>query len=247
MDTIRFPLRHQALATLSLLLAACPLSLTAQLPKPSAKRGHVSLFDGRGFGDWAGDPAVWRVEGGALVGEVTPERQIRTNSFLIWRGGRPADFDFVAEYRISPGGNSGVNYRSEEVAGVPFAVKGYQADIDGANTYTGQNYEERGRGFLAMRGQQAVLEAGAKPRITGSLGDGEALKAHIRQDGWNELRLVVQGNRMRHYVNGVLMSETTDNDAGLRKDEGLLCLQVHTGPSMKVEYRNLRMKTLRKE
>jgi hypothetical protein len=234
------------MAALSLLLAAVPLSLTAQLSKPPAKRGHASLFDGKGFGDWAGDTAVWRVEGGALVGEVTPERQIRSNSFLIWRGGRPADFDFIAEYRISERGNSGVNYRSEEVPGVPFAVKGYQADIDGANTYTGQNYEERGRGFLAMRGQQAVLEAGAKPAVTASLGDGGALKAHIRPNDWNELRLVVQGNRMRHYVNGVLMSETTDNDAGHRKDEGLLCLQVHTGPSMKVEYRNLRLKTLRR-
>lgn len=240
-----FPtLRRPALAALSLFLTAGTLSLSAQVSKPPARRGYVSLFDGISLGDWQGDPAVWRVEGGALVGEVTPERQIRSNSFLIWRAGRPADFDFVAQYRISPGGNSGVNYRSEEVPGIPFAVKGYQADIDGANTYTGQNYEERGRGFLAMRGQQAVLEAAAKPRITGTLGDGEALKAHIRMDDWNELRLVVQGNRMRHYVNGVLMSETTDNDAGLRKDEGLLCLQVHTGPSMKVEFRNLRLRQL---
>lgn len=211
------------------------------------RRGFQHLFDGKGFGDWVGDTAVWRVEEGALVGEVTPTRQIRTNSFLIWRGGQPADFEFVAEYRISERGNSGVNYRSEEVPGIPYAVKGYQLDIDGANTYTGQNYEERGRGFLAMRGQQAILEAGAKPLVSGSLGDGEALKAGIRKEDWNEIRLVVQGNHMRHYINGVLMSETTDNDLGHRKMEGLLCLQVHTGPSMKVAYRNLRLKTLKKD
>ena len=232
---------------LLLLTLATPSSLAAQDNRRGLRHGFQQLFDGKSLGDWSGDTSVWRVEGGALLGEVTPTRQIRTNSFLIWRGGRPADFEFVTEYRISERGNSGVNYRSEEVPNIPFAVKGYQADIDGANTYTGQNYEERGRGFLAMRGQQAVLETGTKPRITGSLGDGEALKAKIRTGDWNELRLVVQGNHMRHYINGILMSEATDDDPLNRKDEGLLCLQVHTGPSMRVEYKNLRLKTLRKK
>jgi hypothetical protein len=235
------------MSLMTLLTFSSPSPVFAQGSVHEGRRGFQNLFDGKGFGEWAGDTAVWRVEGGTLVGEVTPTRQIRTNSFLIWRGGRPADFEFIAEYRISERGNSGVNYRSEEVPGIPYAVKGYQLDIDGANTYTGQNYEERGRGFLAMRGQQAVLEAGAKPLVTGSLGDGEALKTGIRKEDWNEIRLVVQGNHMRHYINGVLMSETTDNDPGHRKMEGLLCLQVHTGPSMKVAYRNLRMKTLRKK
>ena len=235
------------ISLMTLLTCATPSQLFAQATGREGRRGFRSLFDGKGFGEWVGDTAVWRVEGGALVGEVTPTRQIRTNSFLIWRGGRPADFEFVAEYRISERGNSGVNYRSEEVPGIPYAVRGYQLDIDGANTYTGQNYEERGRGFLAMRGQQAVLEAGVKPRVTGSLGEGEALKAGIRKDDWNKIRLVVQGNHMRHYINGVLMSEATDNDPALRKAEGLLCLQVHTGPSMRVEYRNLRLKTLRQQ
>ena len=96
-----------------------------------------------------------------------------------------------------------------------------------------------------MRGQQAILEAGSKPLITGSLGETEALKALIRTQDWNELRLVVRGNHMRHYINGVLMSEVTDNDTGLRKAEGLLCLQVHTGPSMRVEYRDIQLKRLR--
>jgi len=235
-----------AVPCLIMLLASTPDALRAQDDRPGRQHGFKRLFDGKGFGEWSGDTAVWRVEGGTLVGEVTPTRQIRTNSFLIWRGGRPADFAFEAEYRISEHGNSGVNYRSVEVPGIAFAVKGYQLDIDGANTYTGQNYEERGRGFLAMRGQQAVLEAGAKPRVTGSMGDGEALKAKIRSGEWNTLQLVVQGNHMRHYINGVLMSEATDNDPSNRKMEGLLCLQVHTGPSMRVEYRNLRLKTLRK-
>lgn len=170
---------------------------------------------------------------------MTPEKQIKTNSFLIWRGGRPADFEFKAEYRISPDGNSGVNYRSEELKDIPYALKGYQADIDGANQYTGQNYEERGRGFLALRGQKVRLEPNTKPVITDSLGNSDSLKALIKNNDWNEVYLLVKGNRMKHYINGVLMSDVTDNDTTNRKFEGVLGLQLHVLPHMKVEFRNI--------
>ena len=203
--------------------------------------GFVSLFDGKTLNGWEGDTAYWRVENGALTGEVTLAKPLKTNTFLIWRGGEPGDFEFKAEYRISPEGNSGVQYRSEELKDIRYALKGYQADIDGANTYTGQNYEERGRGFLAMRGQIAELPANGKPVITGSLGSSDSLKGLIRND-WNEIHLIVKGNNMKHYVNGVFMSEATDNDSINRKSTGLLGLQVHVMPKMKVEYRNLRIK-----
>jgi hypothetical protein len=127
---------------------------------------------------------------------------------------------------------------------VSHGLKGYQADIDGKHTYTGQNYEERGRGFLAKRGEQSRLQAGQNPTITGSLGDGEALRPKIKNSDWNECRLVVKGNHMQHYINGVLMSDVTDDDAGAQKFSGLLGLQVHVGPPMKVAYRNIRMKLL---
>jgi hypothetical protein len=182
------------------------------------------------------------VEGGSFVGEVTPEKQIKTNSFLIWRKETPADFEFKAEYRISAGGNSGVQYRSEELKDIPYAVKGYQADIDGANVYTGQNYEERGRGFLAMRGQVVRLEAGQKPIITDSLGHSDSLKAKIKVDDWNEIHIVAQGNHLQHYINGILMSDATDNDSTNRRASGIVALQVHVMPAMKVEYRNIRYK-----
>ena len=202
----------------------------------------TQIFDGKSFEGWSADTSIWRIQDGSLVGEITPEKQIKTNSFLIWSGGSPADFEFKAEYRISKGGNSGVQYRSESVPDIPFAVKGYQADIDGENTYTGQNYEERGRGFLAMRGQRATLETGMSPIISAdSVGNSDALKANIKDD-WNEIHLVVKGNNMKHYINGVLMSETTDNDTVNAKSSGLLAMQVHVSEKMKVEYRNVRLK-----
>jgi hypothetical protein len=140
-------------------------------------------------------------------------------------------------------------------------LKGYQADIDGKNNYTGQNYEERGRTTLAYRGQKTVIDPLAKPgatlrddvknnawtglKVTESLGNIDSLKSHIKSEDWNEVHLVIKGNRLQHFVNGVLMSDVTDNDAANRKMKGLLGVQVHVGPPMKVEYRNIRLKQLK--
>ena len=95
---------------------------------------------------------------------MTPETLLKRNTFLIWRGGITSNFELKVEYRISKDGNSGINYRSEELKDIPYTLKGYQADIDGANQYTGQNYEERGRCILAFRGQQVML-----PIVQGSV------------------------------------------------------------------------------
>src|SRR5690606_15415579 len=189
--------------------------------------------------------------------EITPDMKLERNSFIIWEDGRPADFELITEYRLTGEGNSGFNYRSEEVPDVPFAIKGYQADIDAANTYTGQNYEERGRTILAFPGQKMRLPpvdgeisdyakgnnwtAGVE---TGSLGDRDSLKTHIKREDWNELRIVAKGNRLQHYINGVLMSEVVDEDEKNRKFEGLIGFQVHVGPPMKIAFRNIRLKTL---
>lgn len=205
------------------------------------EKGFVSLFDGKTLEGWDGDSTYWRVENGNLVGEVTPRTLLKRNSFIIWRGGLTKDFELKVDYRVSGGGNSGINYRSEEVKDVPFALKGYQADIDGANRYTGQNYEERGRTFLALIGQKVILESQKKPIVTGSLGQPDSLKANISTD-WNTCHLVIKGNKMQHYINGILMSDVTDNDTLNRRFSGLLGVQVHVGPPMTIEYRNMRLK-----
>ena len=70
----------------------------------------------------------------------------------------------------------------------------------------------------------------------------DSLQNFIKSEDWNEVHLVVKGNRLMHYVNGVLMSDVTDNDAVNRKMKGLLGVQVHVGPPMKVEYRNIKLK-----
>jgi hypothetical protein len=224
------------------------------------EKGFVQIFDGKSLKGWDGDPKYWRVENGNLVGEITPETLLKTNSFIIWRGGEPGDFELKGSFKIAKDGNSGINYRSEQLTDVPFALKGYQADIDGKNNYTGQNYEERKRTTLAYRGQKTVIKeyTGEKTpeavraavknnawsgfEIAGSLGSSDSLKTLIKSEDWNEFHLVAKGNRLQHYINGVLMSDVMDNDTVNGSKKGLLGVQVHVGPPMKVEYKDIRIK-----
>ena len=127
-------------------------------PLSGDEPGFQPIFDSKTLSGWEGDPKYWRVVDGIMTGEITPETVIKSNTFIIWRGGSPRDFELKVDYRITAGGNSGINYRSIVVPDKvtpsnKFAMRGYQCDIDGQNRYTGNNYEEKGRLFLAVRGQ----------------------------------------------------------------------------------------------
>jgi 3-keto-disaccharide hydrolase len=215
---------------------------------PGGESGFRPIFNGKNLDGWEGDPKYWRVEENKLVGEITPDTIIKSNTFIIWRGGSPADFEIKADYRITAGGNSGINYRSIVVpdAVTPankFAMRGYQADIDGKNTYTGQNYEEKGRLFLATRGEMTHVVPGRKPVLLASLGDSKDLAAFITND-WNSYHLIIRGNVLTHILNGHVMCVVIDDDPAGRKMSGLIGVQVHVGPPMKVEYRDFMLKEL---
>ena len=227
--------------TMGITLSLSCESASSNKPLPNSTV-FITIFDGKTFNGWKADTSVWHIEDGCFVGEVTPSKQIQTNSFLIYTNSQAGDFEFKAEFKISNGGNSGVNYRSEELTDIPYALKGYQADIDGENVYTGQNYEERGRGFLAMRGQNAVINNSKDTYIIKSIGNSDSLKSKIIVDDWNEIHLIAKGNNMKHYINGILMSETTDNDSSNSKLSWLIGLQVHVSKEMKVAYKNIQLK-----
>jgi hypothetical protein len=243
--------RRAFLAAMSSLpVAAQYVPKQSDRPEPAAgdEPGFRPIFNGKTLEGWEGDPKYWRVEDGSLVGEVTPETLLKSNTFLIWRGGEPADLELKADYRMTAAGNSGINYRSVVVpdAVTPankFAMRGYQADIDGQNRYTGQNYEEKGRLFLALRGQVTHVVTGRKPIVIATLGDSEDLKKLITPD-WNSYHLIIRGNTTIHILNGHLMSMVIDDDPAGRMMKGLIGVQVHVGPPMKVEYRNFRLKEL---
>jgi len=207
-----------------------------------------SIFDGKSLEGWEGDPKYWRVEDGAMVGEITPQTVIKSNTFIVWRGGEPADFELKVDWRITPEGNSGINYRSVSIPDrvTPsnrFALRGYQCDIDGANRYTGNNYEEKGRLFLAVRGEVTRVTGTRVPTVISRLGNGAELGAALGS-GWNSAHLTARGNTLMHAINGRLITMVLDDDAVGRSAKGLIGVQVHVGPPMRVEYRNWRLKTL---
>jgi hypothetical protein len=222
------------------------LALSLSVQSQDTTKGFVAIFDGKTLTNWDGDPRIWRAEDGVLIGETTPEKRITVNTFLIWRGGTTKDFELKLDYRLSAGANSGVQYRSSVVANVgQWTMRGYQADLDAADQYSGQVYEERGRAFLARRGQFTRIRgaAGGGTEVLGSLGTDTELKAFLKPNDWNSLHIIVRGNSITQIINGHVMSALIDEDEQGRAMEGLLGLQMHTGPPMRIEFRNVRVRT----
>lgn len=213
---------------------------------PLEESGFQQIFDGKSLNGWDCDPDFWRVENGEIVGETSAAHQPKHNIFCIWKGGSPADFELKLEYKLTgETGNSGIQYRSVELPSVArWVMKGYQADIDGRQQYTGQVYEERGRGFLALRGQVAYVPEGKKAGSIGTTGDGEELKGLIKTNDWNNLHIIARANTLIQLINGRVMSAVIDDDKANRKTDGEIGIQLHvTTAAMKIESRNIRLKT----
>jgi hypothetical protein len=256
------PLPRQIIPLLAGLVLLAMSSVDAQQPPPVApyvprqsdrpeaiagdEPGFEAIFDGKTLAGWEGDQKYWHVEEGSLVGELTPATVIKSNTFIIWRGARPKDFELKLDYRITPEGNSGINYRSVVVPDTVtpdnrFAMRGYQCDIDGRKRYSGNNYEEKGRLFLAVRGQLTRVVGGRRPVLVSTLGDASELGTVVTDD-WNSVHVIARGNMLTHIINGRVMSVVIDDDPPNRQAEGSIGVQVHVGPPMKVAYRNIRLK-----
>ncbi|WP_299059453.1 DUF1080 domain-containing protein [uncultured Polaribacter sp.] len=226
------------------------------------KKEFYSIFNGKNLEGWNGDKTYWSVKDGILIGEVTPETILKRNSFVIYEKEQPENFELKLDYRISTSGNSGVNYRSEKIKNKAFALRGYQSDIDGKNKYTGQNYEEKKRTTLAYIGEEVVINnmpdsiplsnirknvkrnCWQTRNVVASLGDKTVLKASVKNNDWNTMHIIVKGNQMQHFVNSVLMSDVTDLDTKNKTNKGYIGVQVHVGPPMKVEYKNILLKKI---
>ena len=244
--------------------------------------GFDKIFDGTTLTNWDGDPGFWRVENGSIVGETTPDKPLSENTFLIYRGSEPDNFELKLEFKMNST-NSGVQYRSRQLTGAvgKWVLCGYQADIDFANAYTGMLYEERGRpGFLAPRGtvqyagpndvKQGQCSSGLPvaprgqgaggaaapppaaptppPPLRGQIGqieDGEALKAIIKVNDWNQFQVIARGNTLIHILNGHVTAVFVDDDQANRSMKGLIGVQLHVGAPMKVEFRNIYLKNLK--
>jgi hypothetical protein len=194
------------------LLAALLLSA---LPAAPAEPGFQPLFNGRDLSEWDGDPQLWKVENGVIVGS-TDGVQIPKNTFLIHKK-TFGDFHLKFQVRLR-NGNSGVQFRS--TVHPEWVVSGLQADMAEGNWW-GSIYDEKGT--------RGVIANGWKDKA----------EKVVKAGGWNDYEIIAQGENIRIAVNGLTTAEIKDNS----KLEGALALQLHRGPGMKVEFRNLRIKT----
>lgn len=231
--------RTLLLAILS--LAVCSSSfLQADEKKPApkpGKDGFISLFNGKDLSGWKGDETLWSVEDGCITGKTNGPDHLKYNKFLIWDG-TVADFVFECEFRLEGNNNSGVQYRSKhDKKRGDWVVVGYQADIHGNPQYTGMLYDEKGRGIIAKRGQQVVVGADGKKKVT-------VIEGKIDLTKWHTLKIVAVGNRAQHIINGALAADITDNQESERELEGVLAFQVHRGQAMKAQFRKIRLKKL---
>ena len=203
----------------------------------AARADWQPLFNGKDLAKWSGDPRIWRVENAVIIGESNDsDKKLAANSFLIWQGGQPADFELEYQARIT-GNNSGVQYRSKVRDAATWSVGGYQMDLHPNPPYLGQLYEEQGRGIACERGQRVTLDE--NPTVTGKL---DIPAVNLAE--WNSYRIVARGNVLQHFVNGKLAAEITDVNAAKRAAKGVIALQVHAGPAMKAEFKELRLREL---
>lgn len=220
-------------------VAALNPEASASAQAPIVDDAFVPIFNGENLDGWSGDPALWRVEDGAIIGETKADKTLEHNTFLVWEGDKPADFDLKFRYKLeSEWVNSGVQFRSERFEGN--RVRGYQADISREDWITGICYEEGGRGILARRGQSVVIGADGKMETT-TFADENALKDYIYTDDWNEYEIHVRGNKFYSRINGHKMHEITDNAPEARRS-GVIAFQLHVGPPMKIRITDIMIK-----
>jgi hypothetical protein len=207
------------------------------------------LFNGKDLTGWTGNPALWSVRDGTIIGITVTDPKLTHNTFLVYEGETFADFELKLSYRIV-NGNSGIQYRSKLLSQGEFGpiVGGYQADFEAGKTYSGILYEERGRGILANRGEKTVVREGegGKPKVevVGSVGESAAIQAAIKAEDWNHYRILARGNHLQHFINGLPTVDVVDEQSSKAARSGLLALQIHVGPPMMVQFKDIQLRRL---
>lgn len=230
--------------TRRIFLALTMALVSVNLFAADAEQGFKPLFNGKDLKGWEGNPELWSVKDGLVIGKTTAEKPIKGNTFLIWRDGTVDDFVIRFSYKII-GGNSGLQYRSKQFGTNDWIVGGYQGDFEAGTTYSGILYEERGpRGIMAERGQKVFVEEGGKKMVVGKVGDSAEIQASIKKEDWNDYEITAKGNHFIHTINGKTTVDVTDNDTKNFASSGILAFQLHAGPPMEVQFKDVRIKRM---
>lgn len=239
------PRKRTNLATRRCAVAALGAAAALALSRPALAElpeGFVSLFDGKSLDGWSGDAAIWSVEDGAITGRTSAETKLQENNFLVWKD-EVEDFELRLKCRLV-GGNSGIYYRAlRRGPGQSWRdpVVGTQADFDASGRWTGVIMEYLLRGVLAERGEEVVIEPGGQRRVVAALGDPAELLRAFRPGQWNDYRISARGGRVELAINGTTMCRLDDRDPK-RIARGCLALQVHVGPPMLVQFKDIHLR-----
>jgi hypothetical protein len=221
-------------------LLAAAVFLTAGPSHASDPPKPIALFNGRDLTGWEGAPGWWLVEDGALTAESTADKPCKKANYLVWTEGQPGDFQLDADFKLSGKGNSGIHIRSERRP--DFDMFGYQADITGDGKLIGFIYHHR-RGLVAERGEKVTLATDGQRQAT-RVADAAELLKHYKAGDWNHYRILCRGPEITVWLNGVKMCDITDQDPATAAKRGFIGLQMHPGPPMKVQFRNLHLTPL---
>jgi hypothetical protein len=206
---------------------------------PQPPKGFESMFNGRNLDGWKANPKYWKVEDGCLTG--TADGKLRHNHFTVWKGGNVKNFEWRAKVKVTATGNSGLQYRSVERPDLgEDVVVGYQCDVVPYRAdYDGMLYEERGRRILCHNSEKVIIDTEGQPWVVG-----EFPLRQFKPEEWHEYRVLVEGNHYRHWIDGQQTVDVVDLDEKVRKLEGILGMQVHVGPPMKIQFKDLFLKRL---
>ncbi|MGB7347664.1 MAG: DUF1080 domain-containing protein [Pirellulaceae bacterium] len=233
------------------LLALLAFALPTLAEQPAAKAPAASpdlkpIFNGKDLTGWSGDPRLWSVKDGVIHGETTAENAAKGNTFLIWQEGATKDFELRLSFRCNATNNSGIQYRSQHLAEATnkWVLKGYQHEIRNEEDFpniSGFIYDEKGkRKRICLVGEKAEWNADGKKVLDDSLISKEAFKELMKVDEWNDVVIIAKGNNVKHYLNGQLILDFTDNHPELALTEGVLGLQLHAGKPMWTEFKDIR-------
>ena len=202
----------------------------------------IPIFDGKTLDGWlAPDMGYWSIQDGAITATCTPEHPCKKNQFLVWQLGELDDFELKLKFRITgtKSANSGIQIRSQ-IAEDGHAT-GYQADIDLGGKWAGALYDEHtGRRALATRGQKTVITAGGKRSSSALEGVGNPLK----EGEWNEYVITARGSHLTLAINGIVTADVIDDETAHRDLQGKLALQLHSGPPMTVQFKDIELTRL---
>lgn len=169
----------------------------------------------------------------------------KPRAFPAGRGGRGG--------RGARGGRGGRQMTAAQIAQMQalrkkdakWAMQGYQADMDYANRFTGQMYEQgTGRGIIAWPGNVVVTFAGKKPELVASAATPAQIKSWIHVGGWNQYLIIADGHTMIHIINGHIISILVDQNPKYAATKGLIGFEIEGGGKLAISYRDIWLKQL---